>query len=93
MDTVSSAALASRTSNMDDRFPAYIADGRWQPTRTGDYEADCRHGHELAKDIADRVSRDSNPLHLSVAMRAIVESGRWEGVEIGLFSRLGMMLS
>lgn len=92
MTMIASDHLSPCTSNIDDHFPAYMARGNWQPTRTGDYAADCQHGRDLAEDIANRVSLEQNPLHFSVVAQAIVESGRWEAVEIGLFSRLGMFL-
>ena len=92
MDILTVNTVSSCEQHTDDRFLDYVAGGLWQPTRTGNYRADCRHGRELADHIIWRMRRDNNPLHLSVAVRAAVESGRWEGVEIGLFQALAEMV-
>ena len=93
MDNIVIDAPEPLDSNIDTRLPNYMADGIWQPARTGNYKADCSHGYELAGDIVERMRREENPLYLSIAMRAMVESGRWEAVEIGLVSRFALLLS
>lgn len=79
--------------NSSDFAPAYIADGVWRPTLTGDYAADCAHGRAVADDVLERMRRDDNVLHISTLARAIVEGGNWGAVEIGVFSRLSIELA
>lgn len=92
MDTLTTDSI-SCASPAGDFLPACVRGWIWNPTRTGDYEADCQHGRALADHITKRMADEGNPLLLSTVARSIVEQGRWEAVEIGLFSRIATRLA
>ena len=69
-----------------------LVDGNWEPERSGNYTIDCSTGRDLANEVIS-ITRDTrNPLVIGTAIRAMVESNRYEAVEIGFCSRLGVVL-
>lgn len=91
MDTLIHDSVSCARS-VDDFLPACLGGWIWNPSRTDDYAVDCEHGRALADHIVKRMADDENALLLSTVARCIVEGGRWDAVEIGLFSRLAARL-
>lgn len=61
-------------------YPKALA---WNPTRSGDYAKDCETGRSHFKELQDLMGSESNPLFLCRVLRAQVEGGKWEAIEIG----------
>lgn len=55
---------------------------------TGDYEADCRTGHQFADALISRMAATEFTPMLGIIVREMVASGRWTAAHVGLFERL-----
>jgi hypothetical protein len=64
----------------------------WSPRRTGDYAQDAAYGRDCAEELLLYMRVKDDPLPYSQVARAISESGRFEAVEIGFCSRMGIHL-
>ena len=69
-----------------------IVDGKWAPGRSGCYDTDCRTGRDLADRLLTRIQRDENPALFGTVVRAITAEHKYEAVEIGFCSRIGIQL-
>lgn len=75
-----------------DNLPAF-ANGTWNPVRSGDYAEDCSFGRETGEQVLLAVRESENPALLGTAIRAMVEAGKYGGVEAGFCSVFGMSLA
>jgi hypothetical protein len=64
----------------------------WSPRRTGNYAQDAAYGRDCAEELLLYMRVKDDPLPYSQVARAISESGRFEAVEIGFCSRIGIHL-
>lgn len=71
---------------------SFIRDGGWQPERTGAYDRDCGVGRACADEMLEMIGRTENPALFGAVARAITAAGRFEGVETGFCSRIGIFI-
>lgn len=64
----------------------------WAPTRTGDYAVDVEHGRRCADELLTYMRIKEDALPYSQVTRAITEGGKYDAVEIGFCSRIGILL-
>lgn len=67
--------------------------GEWQPERSGDYQKDTASGRRYADNVLGLVDDRANPLIFGAVVKAIVQGGVYDAVEIGFCSRIGMALA
>jgi len=60
----------------------------WSIDPSGDYEADCRQGRAAALELSRFVFFGEVPTILGSVARAIVQKGRFGGLEIGFFQQI-----
>lgn len=66
---------------------------RWNPPRTGDWQADTRIGRERADEITELIRRDPDCANMLGALaRDIIFQGEYKGAEVGFFQRLAERL-
>ncbi len=66
--------------------------GEWMPARSESYEQDCATGREYARALQEIMCEQGNPALFGTVVRAITAGGRFEGVEIGFCSVIGIQL-
>lgn len=59
---------------------------------TGDYAADCGTGEMIATGCVAHIGRENDPFIIGEIVRAVVQSGRYSGIEVGFFSTVGAAL-
>jgi len=64
----------------------------WAPATADDYEAQCALGRSYAEALLAEMKATKNPLLFGTVIRAITAAGKYEGVEIGFCSALGIEL-
>lgn len=64
----------------------------WAPSRSDCYEQDCATGREYATALMTIISEQENPALFGTVVRAITAGGRFEGVEVGFCSVIGIQL-
>lgn len=64
----------------------------WAPERSGSYEQDCATGREYATVLMTIISEQENPALFGTVVRAITAGGKFEGIEIGFCSVIGITL-
>jgi hypothetical protein len=57
-----------------------------QPTET--YDGDCAVGRAQADAVISMARDETNPLLVTCAIREVLASGRWSGIEIGFMSQI-----
>ena len=67
-------------------------DGKWEPIRSGDYDRDCEHGRQIAKDTLAMIAATENPALFGTVVRAITAGGQFDGVETGFCSAIGIFI-
>ncbi|MBH0113246.1 hypothetical protein I5E68_09840 [Novosphingobium sp. YJ-S2-02] len=55
----------------------------WVPQRSGDYAKDCETGRNYARELCELIGATDNPGYLGRVMKAVIEGGTYDGVEIG----------
>ncbi|WP_242136992.1 hypothetical protein [Sphingomonas sp. TREG-RG-20F-R18-01] len=68
---------------------SFITDRNWLPERPPGYMDACDLGKRYADELIAATVEGRNPLLFGAVMRAIIESGIYEGVEVGFCQRIG----
>lgn len=66
----------------------YFTGANWNPPRSADYGFDCAIGRSAAQSAIDLAREAGNPTIIAAFLRAIVESGTVDAVEIGALHRI-----
>lgn len=64
----------------------------WAPARSDDYNRDCTTGREHAAALMAIIGEQENPALFGTIVRAITAAGKFEGVEVGFCSAIGIQL-
>lgn len=64
----------------------------WRPVRTGNYAEDTARGRRYADELLTYIRLKNCPMAFSQVARAMTQAGRYEAVEIGFCSRIGIHL-
>lgn len=64
----------------------------WAPERRGNYNEDCAMGRFYAREMMAYITRSNSPDIYGHIAEAIQNGGRWEGVEIGFCSEIGIFI-
>lgn len=64
----------------------------WSPTRSDNYEQDCRTGRAYAEELLAYLGKSQDATIFGSIVRAIAKQGQYEAVEIGFCSRLNFRL-
>ena len=59
----------------------------------GDYMADCKAGHALAREVVERLRAGEEPIVLASLARDLFAAGSFGGFEAGFFTQLGAYLA
>lgn len=62
----------------------------WSPRRTGDYEVDCRIGRAAADETLTYIRDTQDTVIFGAIVRAITRHGRYDGVEAGFCTQIGI---
>lgn len=75
-------------------FTAFKPDTQdfWNPDRSGSYTECCARGRAYAKELIKHIRDTENPTVFGSVVRAISASGRYEGIEIGFCTEVGVQL-
>lgn len=68
---------------------SFIKDKKWSPERPSGYMDACDKGRGYAEELLEAVKDGRNPTLFGAVMRSMVESGVYEGVEVGFCQRIG----
>lgn len=60
----------------------------WSPNASGNYSLDNKIGRTHADQCVDLMRRQNNPALLGQVVRAMVDKGRFGGVEVGFMNRV-----
>ncbi|MEI4473336.1 hypothetical protein V8J39_18735 [Frigidibacter sp. MR17.24] len=60
----------------------------WSPSRTGVWRRDNAQGRELADALEKRMTETNNPSLLGWTVKAIIDGGIYDGVEVGFCQRV-----
>ena len=91
--TTKTPSLAPSSNPVLDQIPFVTTGWEWKPTRTGDYAADCAAGRHAAESLIAVIQQTDNPVLFGTVMRAIIAAGRYDAVEIGFCTVIGIELA
>jgi hypothetical protein len=84
--------MLARVSKITDLSFVESKSNLWAPQRTGNYAQDTATGRRCADELLAYMRMKDDPLPFGQVTRAITEGGRYEAVEIGFCSRIGIHL-
>ena len=91
--TTETPLLGRSTNPVLEQVPFVTADWEWKPTRTGDYGKDCDAGRHAAERLMAVIQQTDNPVLFGTVMRSIIAAGKYDAVEIGFCSVIGIELT
>lgn len=72
--------------------PDNSVESHWAPDRSGDYPDQCMRGRAYADELVAYIQKENDPTMFGAVVRSIVAGRKYDGVEIGFCSGIGIEL-